>query len=99
MSAETHDAHAPAPYYKVLAWLTFLTIAEIVWALPSVGIGRMMLLFGLSIMASIKAILVLLYYMHMKYEGKLLWGVILFPCLLVIIMVVGLLPDAIGYYR
>ena len=94
----THDDHAPAPYYKVLAWLTFFTIAEIVWAMPNVGIGRLMLVGGLAIMAATKVIMVLLYYMHLKYEGKLLWGVILFPCLLVVIMIVGLLPDALGYH-
>jgi cytochrome c oxidase subunit 4 len=89
--------HAHAPYYKVLAWLTFLTIAEIVWAMPDL-MGRGMLIAGLAVMAGIKACLVALYYMHLKYEGKLLWGVILFPCLLVVVMIVGFLPDAVGYW-
>ncbi|MHC4959927.1 MAG: cytochrome C oxidase subunit IV family protein [Planctomycetota bacterium] len=97
MSAEEH-ANASHPYYKVLGWLTFLTIAEIVWALPQVGLGRGLMISGLALMAGIKAILVLLYYMHLKYEGKLLWGIILFPCVLVLIMICGLLPDAVGYY-
>ena len=90
--------HAPAPYYKVLVWLTFLTATEIIWAMPSVGIPRGMMISGLAIMAAIKAFLVALYYMHLKYEGKVLWGVIVFPCLLVIVMISGFLPDAIGYW-
>lgn len=94
--SEHETAHHP--YYKVLVWLTAFTIAEIVWALPHVGLPRGLLIGGLAVMAATKALLVGLYYMHLRYEGKLLWGVILFPCLLVVVMIVGLLPDAIGYY-
>jgi cytochrome c oxidase subunit 4 len=96
MSGE--NEHASHPYYKVLAWLAFLTAAEIIWALPQTGLGRGMLIVGLGIMATIKAALVGLYYMHLKYERKLLWAVILFPVLLAIVLVLGLLPDALGYY-
>ena len=88
--------HEHPPYYKVLAWLTFLTIAEIIWAVA--GFPRGMLIGGLAVMAAIKAFMVALYYMHLKYEGKVLWGVILFPCLLVLIMICGFLPDAIHYW-
>ncbi len=90
--------HANAPYYKVLAGLTFFTILEIIWALPSVGLGRGLLIGGLAIMAAIKAAMVGLYYMHLKWEGKVIWGVIAFPIVLVIVMISGLLWDAIGYY-
>ena len=85
------------PYYKVFVWLTALTIAEIAWGLY-VQEPRFLLIAGLSIMAAIKAAMVGLYYMHLKYEGKLIWAVILFPVILVGVMIVGLLPDAIGYY-
>ena len=49
-------------------------------------------------MAAAKAALVGLYYMHLKYEGKLLWLVALFPLTLVIVMIAGFLPDAIAPY-
>jgi cytochrome c oxidase subunit 4 len=88
--------HAHAPYYKVLAWLAFLTIAEIVWAI--VGLPRALLIGGLAVMAAVKAALVGLYYMHLRYEGALLWGVICFPIVLVVVMVLGLVWDAVGYY-
>ncbi len=94
MSAE----HEHSPYYKILAWLTFLTISEIIWAMPNVGLPRGLMIGGLAVMAAIKVCLVALYYMHLKYEAKLLWGVILFPCLLVIIMISGFLPDAFHYW-
>jgi len=93
------NEHAQSPYYKVLAWLTVLTAAEIVWALPSVGIPRMALVLGLGAMALVKVTLVAMYYMHLKYEGKLLVSIVVLPLLLVIVMIAGLLPDAIGYWR
>ena len=85
------------PYYKVFAWLTALTIAEIAWGLY-VQEPRFLLIAGLSILAAIKAAMVGLYYMHLKYEGKVIWAVILFPVILVGVMIAGLLPDAVGYY-
>jgi cytochrome c oxidase subunit 4 len=90
--------HAHAPYIKIFFWLGILTVAEIVWALPSVGIPRLPMILGLGAMAFVKAALVGLYYMHLKYEKRLIWGVILFPVVLAVVMIAGLLPDAIGYY-
>lgn len=90
--------HLNAPYIKVLAGLTFFTILEIIWALPQVGMGRLMLIAGLAVMASIKVAMVGLYYMHLKWEPKLIWGVIAFPLILVTVMVVGLYWDAVHYY-
>ena len=86
------------PYYKVLVWLTVLTIAEITWAILFREANRGLLLVGLGGMAAAKAALVALYYMHLKYEGKLIWAVMLFPVLLVVVMVSGLLPDAVAPY-
>ena len=91
--------HAHAPYYKVLGWLTFLTAAEIAWALWFTGADvRGLLIAGLGLMAAVKAMLVAMYYMHLKYEGKLLISIILFPLVLVVIMIAGFLPDAVGYW-
>lgn len=96
--SEHYVAH---PYYKVLAWLTFFTILEIMWSIwfhKEGGEGRGLLIAGLSAMAAIKAALVGLYYMHLKYEGRVLWFVIAFPLVLVVVMVAGLLPDAFHYW-
>ncbi|MHC4547465.1 MAG: cytochrome C oxidase subunit IV family protein [Planctomycetota bacterium] len=89
--------HAAAPYYKVFAWLTAFTVAEIAWAIWFLEF-RHVLVIGLGMMAATKAALVGLYYMHLKYERKLIWGVILFPVLLVLVMIVGLLPDSLAPY-
>ncbi|MHC4818627.1 MAG: cytochrome C oxidase subunit IV family protein [Planctomycetota bacterium] len=89
--------HAPSPYYKIFAWLAAFTIAEIAWAVWFVDF-RIVLILGLGMMAAVKAALVGLYYMHLKYERGLIWGAILFPVVLVVVMVVGFLPDALFPY-
>jgi cytochrome c oxidase subunit 4 len=93
----SEHAQASHPYYKIFGILTVLTIAEILWVYV-VPHSRMMLAGGLGLMAAAKAALVGLYYMHLKYEGKLLWIVALFPLTLVIVMIAGFLPDALAPY-
>ena len=70
------EANGSHPYYKVMAWLTFFTIAEIAWAYID---HRLIMILGLSLMAAIKAALVGLYYMHLKYENRVIWIAIAFP--------------------
>ena len=99
MSTEAHENHDKT-YYWIFGWLTALTLLELAWpgwfkGEPSL---RWLLLGGLGVMASIKAALVGLYYMHLKWEGKFIWAAILSPVVLSIVMIIGLLPDAIGYW-
>ncbi|MFQ5844079.1 MAG: cytochrome C oxidase subunit IV family protein [Planctomycetota bacterium] len=84
-------------YVKVWIWLGILTVAEICVALPDVGVPRMPLILGLGVMAVIKAALVGMFYMHLRYEGSLIYVIIAVPLLLVLVMVAGFLPDAIGW--
>jgi cytochrome c oxidase subunit 4 len=93
----TDQARISHPYYKIFAILTVLTVAEIMWVYVGEH-SRVMLAGGLGIMAAAKAALVGLYYMHLKYESKLLWVVALFPLTLVIVMISGFLPDALAPY-
>ena len=84
------------PYYRVMVVLTVFTIGEIAWIfLP---LGRAGLLLGLGAMAAVKASRVALFYMHLRYESRLIWMVIAFPLLLIAVMVIGFLPDAFHYW-
>jgi cytochrome c oxidase subunit 4 len=94
--SEAHENHDKT-YYWIFGWLTLWTILELWW--PSLWEEqRWLLLGGLCVMASIKACLVAYYYMHLKWEGRLIWVAILSPVVLSAVMIAGLLPDAIGYY-
>jgi caa(3)-type oxidase subunit IV len=62
----------PAPnYMSVFWWLLFWTIAEIAWALLPHH-TKLALASGLVVCAVIKAVLVALYFMHLKWERKTL---------------------------
>ena len=94
--SETHENHDKT-YYWIFGWLTLWTILELWW--PSLWEEqRWLLLGGLCVMAAIKASLVAYYYMHLKWEGRFIWLAILSPVVLSAVMIIGLLPDAIGYY-
>ena len=100
MSSEPHRSHDRV-YYWIFAFLTVGTILELLWPgwFKNDESLRWLLLGGLGVIAAIKASMVALYYMHLKSEVKLIWVVIITPIVLSIVMIIGLLPDAIGYYR
>ena len=68
MSTEEH----PIPnYMAVFWWLLGLTVVEIGWALLPHK-SQFALASGLVVAAVIKAVLVALYFMHLKFERKML---------------------------
>jgi len=84
-------------YLRIFVLLAVLTLVEL--AVPPVGHGlglwKSVTVTLLGVLAAWKASYVGLYYMHLKYETKLLWGVIGLPLFLVLVMVIGFLPDAL----
>jgi cytochrome c oxidase subunit 4 len=85
--------HHDVPYLKVFAALIILTII-------TVGIGIYLrfpqeiinVLLALLV-ASIKGSLVAMYFMHLKFEGKLIYLIFISPLVLCVILVLALLPD------
>ncbi|HVT88712.1 MAG TPA: cytochrome C oxidase subunit IV family protein [Tepidisphaeraceae bacterium] len=85
--------HHDVPYMKVFGALVVLTII-------TVAIGIFMrfeneavnVLLALLI-ASTKASLVAMFFMHLKFEGKLILMIFLVPLALCVLLVVALLPD------
>ena len=62
-------AHRPHPnYVAVFGWLTFLTLVEV--TLSFAPMPSMMKIGVLVTLAVIKALLVILYYMHLRYDSK-----------------------------
>ncbi len=94
-TAPTSSSFSPL---KVFAWLTILTVLEI--GLTYVDLSKPTLAAGLILSAIAKAILVALYFMHMKFEGKLIWGMVVASIFVGVIFLVGLVPDiVVGYWR
>jgi cytochrome c oxidase subunit 4 len=90
--AEEHQAEAHAPYLKVWAALAVLTLIEYYYASIFKNLF-LILLMGLLFWAIIKAGLVGWYFMHLKFEGKWVYILIVPAFVLATILVLALLPD------
>lgn len=77
-------------YVNVLLILLFLTIITV--AASRVDFGSMNLVVALLI-ASVKAGIVGMYFMHLKYENPLIWIYVAFPIILLAIMIGGIFLD------
>lgn len=63
------DDHAIPNYMAIFWWLLGLTIAEIAWAVIPHH-SELVLASGIVALAIVKAVLVALYFMHLKFERK-----------------------------
>jgi cytochrome c oxidase subunit 4 len=65
----TTDTHSTPNYMAIFWWLLALTIGEIGWAiLPHHS--ELVLAGGIVALAIVKAVLVALYFMHLKFERR-----------------------------
>ena len=87
MSSEDHSK-SYLPVLGALAVLTFLTVL-----ISRFDIGRAGNILVGVLVATIKASLVVLFFMHLKYEQRWWAGIVLFPVLLVFIIIGSNLVD------
>jgi cytochrome c oxidase subunit 4 len=76
--------------------LAVLTAIEV--GLVSIGLPKAMLLPLLLALAVAKATLVGMYYMHLRFEGRVLRFIAVGPLLLVIFLILPPLIDALGHH-
>lgn len=92
----THDqqehVEAHAPYMKVFFALLIFTILEYLYA-TYMPVGFVMLVLGLMSMAVIKATLVAIYFMHLKFEGRWVYFMLVPAGILATIFICLLYPD------
>ena len=89
--SETETTHKQPNYAAVFWSLLILTIFEIIVAnMPFPKFAVVLLLVGLAI---VKATLVALFYMHLKFEKYIIYIIVLFPLLLAVILTVAVLSD------
>jgi len=88
-----------APYLKVFGALLVLTVLEYGFARFFEGkISFGSLVSGLLGLALIKAFLVGWFFMHMKFEGRWIYLMLVPVCFLAIVVVAGLSPD-VAFHR
>jgi cytochrome c oxidase subunit IV len=84
--------HHKVNYIAVFVTLVMLTIITVVVAFVNLKSEVAKVLLALAI-ASIKASAVILYFMHVKFEGKLIYLILIVPLTFCVLLVISLLPD------
>jgi cytochrome c oxidase subunit 4 len=96
---EPHGVTEPVPHHQVnyyliftlLVALTILTVLVAFHRFQSEAVNLMLAL----LVAAIKASLVALFFMHLKFEGKLIYTIFIVPLLLCVLLTVALIPDVL----
>ena len=88
------DNHQEPNYMGVFYLLAVLTVVEI--GVIYVPIAKLIIAFMLVIMAVAKAVLVGMYFMHLKFEKRTLGMIALTPMVICTLLIFALLPDLTG---
>ena len=92
-TSHDHDLGHIIPYKTYVTVLVVLLILTVVTvAVSRVDFGAMNIVVAL-IIASVKAGIVGLFFMHLKYENPLIWIYVAFPLILLVIMIGGIFTD------
>lgn len=87
------EAHEDPNYIAVFAWLAVLTVVEV--GVIYVPIPKLMIAAALVLMASVKAALVAIYFMHLKFEKVVIWWIAVIPAILCVFLILMLLPELV----
>lgn len=92
---DEHD-HKPnrKEYWVIFVLLLVLTLLEVVIAQPALGISKTPMRLGLVGMALAKAVLVALFYMHLKHETRILRYTVAIPLATPALYAVVLISEA-----
>ena len=96
---EPHGVSVPTPhhtvnYYYIFFALVILTIVTVLVAFHRFESEVVNLLLALLV-ATIKATLVAMFFMHLKFEGKLIYTIFIVPLMLCVLLTVALIPDVL----
>ena len=86
--------HHSVPYFLIFGLLVVLTVITVAVAFIDIRSEIVKVLLALAI-ASVKASAVAFFFMHLKFEGKLIYLILIVPLLLCILLVVALIPDIV----
>jgi cytochrome c oxidase subunit 4 len=78
----------------LLVWAALVVLTASTVAVSYVHLGMMNVVVALLI-ASVKASLVALFFMHLRYESRLVWGFALTPIFFLVLIIAGTLSDTL----
>ncbi len=85
--------HTHPPYILIWVVLLLLTLAEVAMSLYMTNVSRVWLAFGLIHKEVRKAVLLAMYYMHLRYEPARLWILAVSPLPLAVILVLAVISE------
>ncbi|HBX43742.1 MAG TPA: cytochrome-c oxidase [Deltaproteobacteria bacterium] len=78
----------------IVVWGALVVLTVVTVAVSYVHLGMLNVVVALLV-ASVKASLVALFFMHLRYENRLVWGFALTPLFFLVLIVVGTLSDTL----
>jgi caa(3)-type oxidase subunit IV len=95
--APTADLHSHGNEHKVNYILIFFTLVILTFVTVLIAMKRfdneaVNVLLALLV-ATIKATFVARFFMHLKFEGKLIWSIFVVPLCLTVLIIFALIPD------
>jgi cytochrome c oxidase subunit IV len=78
----------------IVVWGALIILTALTVAVSYVHLGMMNVVVALLI-ASVKASLVALFFMHLRYESRLVWGFALTPIFFLVLIIAGTLSDTL----
>jgi caa(3)-type oxidase subunit IV len=85
------EKHAKRPYMWVFLWLAVLTAIEV--GVANLAFNKTLQIILLAILAVGKALLVAMFYMHLRYDKSILSVIGGFPFFLAVVMALIILAD------
>jgi cytochrome c oxidase subunit 4 len=76
----------------IMIWIALLILTAVTWWVSYVNLGMGNVAVALLI-ASVKAALVALFFMHLRYEKRLVWAFALVPLFFLALIIFGTLSD------
>jgi cytochrome c oxidase subunit 4 len=78
----------------IVVWGALVVLTAVTVVVSYVHLGMMNVVVALLV-ASVKASLVALFFMHLRYENRLVWGFALTPVFFLILIIAGTLSDTL----
>jgi len=78
----------------IVVWGALIVLTAVTVSVSYVSLGLMNVVVALLI-ASVKASLVALFFMHLRYESRLVWGFALTPIFFLVLIIAGTLSDTL----
>jgi cytochrome c oxidase subunit 4 len=92
-TAAHKETHEDPNYLAVFGWLFALTVLEV--AVIYLPVPKLLIAVALVLMASVKAALVAIYFMHLKFEKVVIWWIAVIPAILCVFLILMLIPELV----